>query len=87
MFGPISKALTNEVIVKINENETLYANVQMDEKEVFSIDIETLRYSLKSHLLEQDIDSTHELYINSDKRNFAVQLLLSKARIDYAGVK
>lgn len=69
--------------IEITPNEHLTAVVCVDqETKQFSLDIETLKYLLKSKLLNTDVDCTHELYINAEKRNFAVELLMAKARID-----
>lgn len=69
--------------IEITPNEHLTAVVCVDEDtKQFSLDVETLKYNLKSRLLDSEVDCTHELYINAEKRNFAIELLMSKARID-----
>lgn len=75
--------MKHRIHLKISDRESLIAEIEMDSNHNCSLDIESLKHIIHSDFIGYDIDCTYELFINADKRNYAVQLLMSKCRIDH----
>lgn len=67
--------------------EVFSAELEADQPYVtypdFCVCIDSLKYLIHSELLGYDIDATHELFINADKRNHVIKLLKEKCLEDW----